>query len=238
MENHINFCSIWCMVLVRHLTTYRYVACFVFYNGRYEALICFPQPTSGSVVGCVSWSVVSPALPIGQYFAWSQHTVCMLYWLCCWHTITDHSNITPIILIFTQNTKRCIVIQIFHISIEENRNHQINNFLTTVIFSLERKFEFKSRNLLEDEKFFLISEGRNFLIRIMHYILDYIASLLLLRLLKYLVRSWVGCDSDKLHNIYYLPSSVSILQLNLISSCETDKTKYPPTPTDSWRGNS
>ena len=40
------------MVLVRHLTTYRYVTCFVFYNGRYEALICFPQPTSGSVVGC------------------------------------------------------------------------------------------------------------------------------------------------------------------------------------------
>ena len=235
LENHINFCSIWCMVLVRHLTTYRYVL-FSIMDVLRPWFASHSRPVDQW--WGVSWSVVSPALPIGQYFAWSQHTVCMLYWLCCWHTITDHSNITPIILIFTQNTKRSIVIQIFHISIEENRNHQINNFLTTVIFSLERKFEFKSRNLLEDEKFFLISEGRNFLIRIMHYILDYIASLLLLRLLKYLVRSWVGCDSDKLHNIYYLPSSVSILQLNLISSCETDKTKYPPTPTDSWRGNS
>ena len=85
--------------------------------------------------------MVSPALPIGQYFAWSQHAVSVYAVLIVLLTYY-HSNITAIILIFTQNTTPSIVIQIFHVSIAENRNHQINNFLTTVIFSLERKFEF------------------------------------------------------------------------------------------------
>ena len=57
--------------------------------------------------------------------------------------------ITVIILIFTHRVQHR-VFSFSHISIEENRDHQINNFLRTGIFSLERKFEFKSRNLLED----------------------------------------------------------------------------------------
>ena len=87
-----------------------------------KAHICFPEPSSGSVVVC--WcGVVSPA-PVGQYFAWSQHTVLIV-------VLTYYHTITVIILIFTQNTTPSIVchsnLSHFNRREQKSSNQQLSN---------------------------------------------------------------------------------------------------------------